>query len=133
MQKIANVLLANNLSIPTADNVTIVYTTSANIKFTKDTGLWLKFSSSGTVNVRIRLEESYTTPTTQGAQDNNYVIPDGYADIGTFTNTNAHILPVSTVIMQHLRFQLIGLTGNSASTTVTLYLARQEPGRTYGS
>lgn len=133
MYKIANVLLANALAVPTADNATIVYTISANIKFSTDTGIWIKFSSPGSVNVRVRLEESYTTPTTQSVQDNNYVVPNGYADIGTFTDTNAHILPLSTIIMQHLRFQLIGLTGNNASTTVTLYLARQEPGRTYGS
>lgn len=79
-------------------------------------GMILKFTSSGTVNVKVELESGLLVPTTEGATDTNYGVGD---TVGIVTATTTQVLVPSPVVSPYLRLKLSGLAGNDASTILT--------------
>jgi hypothetical protein len=114
--------------IPVAGEVT-VYTRSFKMSFATFFGIWVKsLSTAGTPNIKVELEESYTTPTTEGSAETDlYVEPDGFDDIFSEINDAlAHIKTISPVPMTYGRYKITGLTGNPADTVVYIKNFLQE-------
>lgn len=107
-----------------------VYTQSFKLSFGVAFGIWYKAASSGNVNVKIQLEQSYTTPATEGSSSTNYVIGSGVSDIDSaLTDTTVRVKTVSPVPMKYGRLKITGLTGNDATTTLSIQIFQQEYNR----
>lgn len=85
-------------------------------------------SATGTPNIKVELEESWTLPTTEGsAETTSYVEPDGFSDIFSAINDEvAHIATITPVPMAYGRYKITGLTGNPADCVGTIYNFLQE-------
>ena len=113
--------------IPIAGASATVYTRSFSLSAVKYCGVWLKAASSGSINFTVTLEQGIALPTTEGAADANWVTPDGMAAIFTGVNsTVAHINSLSPAAMPYARFKIVSSTGNHATTTAQMKLAKQE-------
>lgn len=126
--------IANALAVPS--QTAGVWTSSFNLEGINSAGVWLQANSpsSGTIAIRVVFEESWNTPTTQGIADPTYVVPDAFPDVWSDINdSNPHIKQLLPVCMSHGRYKLIGLPGNAADVTVTMYNNLQELGRSYGA
>ena len=124
MGNIEDAILATGAVI-TVTGVTVSYTRSFPINHAEYFGIWVKATSAGTPAIKIELEESYTTPTTEGSSDTNYVVPDGFANVfASLGDTLAHVKTLSPVPMKYARFKVTGLSG--ADSTLTIKLFRQE-------
>lgn len=125
--------IASALAVPSQ---TTVWTSSFNLEGINSAGVWLQANSVslGTIALRVVLEESWTTPVTQGATDSAYVVPDAFPDVWSdIVDANPHIKQLLPVCMAHGRYKIIGLPGNSSDVTVTMYNNLQELGRSYGA
>lgn len=88
---------------------------------------YIATSSASTPTIKIELEESWTTPATQGSSDTNYVEPENFSDIETTLTTETyHIKSLSPVVAPYGRFKLTGNSGNPGDTTLKLKLFKQE-------
>lgn len=128
-----NIFSANALAVAGATNV---WTRTFNISNLSALGVWIQCAGSGP-QIRIVLEESYIslTDAQQSLTNTNYVVPEALPDVmSLITDTNPHIpLAIAPVPMKHCRYKIIGLSGNSADTTVTIYTFEQELPRGYAS
>ena len=88
--------------------------------------LSLKAASSGTVDVKVKLEQGHVLPATEGSSDAKWVVPEGVSDLITLTDTNWHHLTVSPVALPFLRLLLDGQGSNDASTTIEAHLSQQQ-------
>lgn len=81
----------------------------------------VKFSSVGTINVKIELEQSNRKPAVESAADADWVIPVGKAASPIFSAVTVatpkidSYAPVATV---WARLKLTGLSGNDAATAL---------------
>lgn len=106
----------------------IVYTTSQEIRFGQEFGLFIKFASAGTPNVQIDVQESTDAASPESTADLRYVIPNGVAALGIVNDKLAHIYGIPLRPMKFMRFVLTGLAGNPSDTTAEVVLFVQEPG-----
>jgi len=77
-----------------------------------------KCSSGGTISVKFELEQSNSLPSTEGASDTNYVIPDDVAAIFTLADANKQVKAFSPDVTKYGRFKITGTGSNAASTYV---------------
>jgi len=79
-----------------------------------------KAESSGSVALKLELEQSNQAPTTEGAEDGNFVVPDGAEELdNSLADEVNHIkayLPAATAFA---RVKITGLTGNDAETVLS--------------
>lgn len=107
-----------------------VYSKSFKLSFGVAFGIWYKAASSGTVGLKIQLEQGYAPPTTEGSADTSWVIADGVADINSsLADTTARIKTVTPAPMTYARLKITGIGSNDASTVLTAYLFQQEYNR----
>jgi len=84
-------------------------------------------STSGTPTVKIELEESWTTPATEGSSDTNYIEPESFSDIETTLTTETwHIKSLSPVVAPYGRFKFTGNSGNPGDCTSKIKVLRQD-------
>ena len=115
------------IAIATADGSTALYSASFKLNYGQSFGVWYKAASSGTVALKIQIEQSAVPPTTEGAADANYVIGNGVADVDSnLANTTAVVKTISPVPMMYARLKIIGLSGNDATTTLAFKFFIQE-------
>lgn len=116
---------AGAITIPTT---TVVFSRVFRLNYGEAFGVWYQAGNgSGTANMKIQLEQSYTTPTTEGASDANYVIGSGVADIANnLADTTAHIQSISPVPMKYARLKITGLGSNPSDATLTFKIFQQE-------
>lgn len=115
-------------TIPVAGEVT-VYTRSFPLFLAQFFGIWLRATSTtGTPNIKVELQESWSEPTTEGsAEDSLMIEPDGFDDIfGQVNDENAHIRTIAPVPMCYGRYKITGLTANPADTVVSIKNFLQE-------
>jgi len=130
MGDVTGVTLASGSETIAIASTATVYTHYFKLSFGVAFGLWYQATSSGTVNLKIELEESYTTPTTDGSADTNYVVGSGVSDVeSALADENAHVKTLSPVPMKYARFKITGGDGNDASTTLSLKVFQQEYNR----
>ena len=106
-------------------NATTVYSQSFNIENGEYFGVaYRALNTTDPLNITIQLEQSWTTPATEGATDTNYVIPVGAVDIITGLTTNAtwYIKSLSPVPTPYARFKIIGNSTNGNLTDVNIKL-----------
>lgn len=118
---------AGAVSIAVASTAT-VYTDSFKLKQGMYFGLWmLATSSAGAPDLKIQLEESYTTPATEGSADANYAIPENMADIqSSLTAETAKVQLISPVPMTYARFKITGQGTNNADTVIQMKIFIQD-------
>ena len=127
--------ISTAISVAVASGSTGVWTRNFVISNMSALGVWAKCAGDSP-NVRIVLEESYAnlTEAEQNLTNSNYVVPDAFPNVfSAISDTSAHIVSITPVPMKYCRYKIIGLSGNSANTTVTLYTFEQELPRGYAS
>lgn len=89
---------------------------------------WI-YSASGTADITIQLEQSWTLPATEGAADGNYVISEiegaTAADIVTALTRESVWFNASRSIfiaLPYVRFKITGISSNNADTIVKMKL-----------
>ena len=81
----------------------------------------------GTPSVKVELQESYRRPTTEGAADGAWVVPDGKsALIDNMNDQEPHVVTVNPVPMTYGRLKLTGLSGHADDSLVTARLFQQD-------
>jgi len=110
-------------AIPIGAGLT-VYSVSFSLKYAEYFGVAYKAASAGAIDLTIQLEQSFRLPTTEGAADVAYVIPESMADIDTNLNdANWHITSLSPIALPYGRFKIISA---GADATLLLNLSTQE-------
>jgi len=104
-----------------------VYTKSFPLPYGGSFGVSAKAASSGTINVKVELEESYRLPINEGSADDYWVVPTGISDVFTSVANSTQLhKALSPIVMRYGRFKLTGVASNDASTTLTMFLHYQE-------
>lgn len=101
-----------------------IYTKSFDVaqhQASETVGVMYKATSSGTVNLTIVPQQSWSRPTTESAVDATYIAWD---TTETTSNTNWRETTLDTVTMPYGRFQIVGGSGNDASTTIQIKVAK---------
>jgi len=106
----------------------VVYSKSIRIGGANVVGIAYQATSAGSSpDLLIQVEQSYTKPTTEGASDTKYVVPEDMANIETNLTTETwHVKSLSLVPMKYMRFKITGNGGNPADTLLSLELFLQE-------
>ena len=101
----------------TINGETTVYSTSVDLRKAEYFGVFFKAASGGTINLKLELQQSV---------DNvNWSDPIGMPDIdSSITDDTLYSKTLPVVFAPYLRFKITGLTGNAATTTLSIYLAR---------
>lgn len=86
-------------------------------------GWEIQFSSLGTTDVKIELEQSNQRPATEGSSDTAWAIPDNKVAAPLFaeiTDKNVHFTAYSPDATAFGRFKFTGLGTNAASTAAAV-------------
>lgn len=117
---------AGEEEIPIATTA-VVYTNSFKLNFGTKFAVQYRATSSGSVDLKLELEEGNVMPTTEGASDANFVVPDGGMTIvANITTETVHIISMAPVVSKYGRFKITGQGANHASTTLALKLLKTE-------
>lgn len=119
---------AGSTSLAVAGNVT-VYTKSFPMMYSEYMSVWYRAAVTGTLDVKIELETSWTTPETEGAADNNYSEPDNLADIESSlaeAKSTYHHKSLNPPFCMFGRFKLTGGASNNASAILYMRVGMQE-------
>jgi hypothetical protein len=123
---VSNATLASGSSTIAVASTATIYTKAFPTSLARYYGVWYIATSSGTVNLKIELEQSWTLPTTEGSADSNWVVIE---DTGTLDSALAdevaHVDRIYPKPMPYSRFKITGGTGNDASTTILLKISSQ--------
>lgn len=105
-----------------------VYSKSIRLSSAVVLGIWYKATSViGAPDLTIQIEQCHRAPTTEGAADSDYVIPENLADVATNLITEtAKIKSISLPYLPFMRFKITGNAGNAADTLLTIRLSSQE-------
>ena len=110
--------------VTTADNVAVAgvgvpgWSKSFDLQNFRQMGAEIKLASSGSVNVRVDLEQSNTelTAAQEGLTHADWVVPDDASPVMTVIDQNLHLAGMPAAVSRYGRFKFTGLTGNHAST-----------------
>ena len=84
-------------------------------------------TSSGTVGLKIELEQGNTKPSTEGSSDADWVVAENAQDIESdLSDEVQHFKKLSPVVSKYGRLKITGSGSNHSSTTLRAKLARQE-------
>ena len=111
--------LVTGTEIMSVPSTSTYYTQSVDISKSLYFGLHLQaVSASGSPSLQIDMEQSSVRPTTEGAADGTYVIPDGASAIYSNLNDELwHVKSITPVPMRYARLKITGLAGNHATDT----------------
>ena len=103
-----------------------VYSKAFSLKFGKYFALFYKAGSAGAIDLTIQLEQSNALPTTEGASQAEWVIPESLSDIHTnLADANQHVASVSPVAMPFGRLKITSAAGVS-NTLVAKWSSQEE-------
>ena len=119
---------ATLFSSESIDTTAVVYSNAVRIGGANVVGIAYQATSAGsTPDIKIEVEQSYTTPSTEGASDTKYVVPEDMANVETNLTTETwHVKSLSLVPMKYMRFKITGNAGNPADTVLNLEIFVQE-------
>lgn len=114
-------------AIPIATTA-VVYTKSFKIGNGINFGISAKAASSGTINLKVELEQSFELPATEGNADSLWAIPDNItsAVFASITSTTVKHTVFNPDPLVYCRLKITGLGSNDASTTLKLWVTMQE-------
>lgn len=119
------ITLAGNADIALTAGGTI-YTDFLSLCDLNDFALTYKVACTGTPDIKIELEQSVFPTTAPNVADDNYVVPEGIADIETsLTNKTVHHKQLTPVTVEYHRFKITENTGLVADTVVNMWLSVQ--------
>lgn len=107
------------------------YTQSIDLKGGEYFAVAYKAASDGEVNLKIEMEQSFQVPTTEGSSDTMWVEPGNASDIeSALADENFHINALGAfglpVPLHYGRFKITGQGSNDASTTISIWLNKQD-------
>ena len=120
--KVVDILALGGVTEIAVGGTDVAYSKAFELKNEKYFGSKLQFTSSGDVNVKVELEQSFDAPATEGVADDNFVIPDNKADspvAEAITDELVHISNYQPNPTPYARYKFTGLLGNDASTVVS--------------
>ena len=110
-------------AIAIAEEVT-VYSQSFDLKFGGSFTFLLKSAAGTTRNLLVELEQSDVKPATEGAEDANWVVPTGAADVVSAIIAATRIIQsFSPATTRYGRLKITGLTGNTSDVTLNAKLS----------
>ncbi|MFA5165611.1 MAG: hypothetical protein WC481_08650 [Candidatus Omnitrophota bacterium] len=116
---------AESASIAVGAGLT-VYTKAIDLSNVDQFALSYKVACTGVPNIKIEMEQSVVKPTTEGAADANFVVPETIADVdASLTDEDVHIKALSPVCVQFIRFKITEVTGVVADSVLTMNLSVQ--------
>lgn len=102
------------------DETAVVYTETYVCQPRITYGIEYQFTSSGSVNCKVEVEQGNTAPATEGAADSNFAVPESTIPLAiAVTDELVHIKAYSPVVTRFLRLKITGLTGNHTSTVLS--------------
>jgi hypothetical protein len=118
---------ADSVSIAVA-SAAVVYTKAFDLSYGAYFALAYKaVSATGSPSIKIELEQSWILPTTEGAADANWVVPEGAtATEADLTTETQHLKALSPVTMPFGRLKITGSGTNPADTIVTAKISQQQ-------
>jgi len=123
--EIIPVTLSTDSKVIAVAPTAVIYTKSINLKRGEFFAIWYKATSEGTVNIKIEIEQSYKLPTTEGAVDTDWVVPESMsAVIAALDDENAHCESINPIAMPYLRLKITGGVGNDATTTLAIEVGK---------
>lgn len=110
-----------------AGEVTI-YTQAFKIGNGINFGVSAKAASSGTIALKVELEQSFKKPAIEGSADAFYAVPDNITSpvFSSISSATVKHTVFSPDPLPYCRFKITGTTGNDASTTLKLWVSMQE-------
>jgi len=104
-----------------------LYTQSFKLTYGEFFALCYKAASDGTPHLLIELEESWVEPETEGAQDDNWVVPENMQDIeADLQSKTQHLKQLPVVTLPWGRLKITGSPSNHSSTVLTARISKQE-------
>ena len=82
-------------------------------------GLEYQFTSPGTVAVDIKIDHGNAAPSTEGADDTDYVLGDGISTVVSESDELVHFIAIAPVVCQRIRFEITGTGSNDAGTALS--------------
>lgn len=77
-------------------------------------------TSSGSIALKIELEQGNQEPESEGSADDNFVVPDDAAEFNnSLTDELSHIKAYEPAATAFARFKITGLAGNDALTVIS--------------
>ena len=121
--KVVDILALGGVTEIAVGGTDVAYSKSFELKNERYFGMKFQFASSGSVNVKVEIEQSFDAPATEGIADGNFVIPDNKADSPVAEAVIDELVHVSNYQPNptpYARFKFTGITGNDASTVVSV-------------
>ena len=123
-----NQILASDdatVDIPCAD-ATTVWSRSFSLQNGLQFSIWLKAAGT-TPRLDVFLEQSYKLPTTEGATDADWVVPEGNSPIlNDLADANAHIVAnIAPAVLPYGRLKIVPNVSNGNNTTLQAVLGVQ--------
>ena len=84
--------------------------------------LILTATSDGAVDLDVYVQESDVVPTTEGASDTNWVVPENVSKLIDITDETRHIIAFSPVVCRYARLYVDGQGSNHSSTVLAAKL-----------
>lgn len=106
----------------------VVLTKAFRIPYGINFGVSAKAASSGTINLKVELEQSFRLPNPEGIADAYWAIPDNITSpvFSSITSATIKHTVFSPDPFMYCRFKITGLGSNHTSTTVNLWISMQE-------
>lgn len=116
-----------DLAIAIAGASATVYSECVDLKAGEYFALSYKATSDGNVKLTISVEQSFRKPTTEGASDVAWVVPENVSALHTdLADENWHHIALTPITMQYARLKIVSGSGNDNSTTLQGYWNIQE-------
>ena len=107
------------ISVPTTSTV---YTDTYRLDFVDYMAIKYQATSSGSVNLKIEMEQDVEAPATENIADADMTEPSDISDVdSSLTDENIHKKQFLPDSFQYYRFKITGQSGNDASTTLKIY------------
>jgi len=122
---VVDITNANDETDINVDATSTVYTKSVDITNAEYFGVFYKGNSdSGSIELTITYEQSWTEPETEGSDDDNFVEPENTPDIVTDLSTEDtwYGKAINPIPAKYLRFKIVGSGTNNADTIANLKL-----------
>lgn len=124
-QKIPVTLASDAVAIAVGAGAT-VYTKSMDLSNLDTFSLGYSVACTGVPNIKIELEQSDVVPTTEGAADSNFVVPETISEVDpSLTDELVHRTALFPICCRYLRFKITEVTTTVADSVLTMNISAQ--------
>lgn len=123
-----NILSSSDVEEIAVASAGTVYTKATDLRYGEYFALMYKATSDGNVKLQIQLQQSHKLPSSEGSNEDEWVIPTSMADIeSALADEIWHIKKLSPIALPYARLKLVGLgapSANHASTTIKFKIGK---------